>query len=379
MRLVLACLLAVGVLVIEPRHLLESAGRESPGSHLHVYGSTGMDVLANMQVGGSASGYPNTYVAFRFRAARSERLVSVRPYFMTAAYPGYGGGTGGTIRVSVEADRGGVPSGTVLASTDAVRPSEIFPRLVFPVPAELSAGELYHVVFTNIDPSPTVNFTSVNLTWMSSSVSPAQPGLPAGDLVALRKFGSGSWGVVDRYTPIIDLAYGSGAHQGRGYMEVEMSNEAVISGSSRMARERITVSGGDRVVNGAAVRLARTSGSGNLVVSLEDGSGVVLDSFTVPVASVPLLDPSGRSSGVWVSGSFAKPRTLVNGGTYHLRLSTDSSTSLWTRGIQQGDTYGFDKATYFADGYLQVTTNGGSSWTTVPGLGSSGDLQFHLL
>jgi hypothetical protein len=352
----------------------------APSGASGVYGTSyNMDGLANMQVGGSASGASNTYVAYRFRAERSSALAAFRAYWLGPDYAGYGGGTGGTIRVTLQTDSAGLPSGTVLATRDIVRPPSGFSQYAFASPPTLTAGALYHLVFTNVDPAPTVNFVSVDLSYVDgSALSPRQPKWPDNDFAALRKFGAGSWAVQGGYTPIVDLTYGNGSHQGQGYMEVEVANEAVIAGSSNLVRERFTVGGGTRTVTGAAVRIARTSGSGAIVVRLEDSSGNVLDSFTALTSSVPTLASSGDSSGVWVSGSFSAPRTLAGGATYSLRLSTDASTSLWTRGIQQGDGYAFDRSTYFADGHLEVTANGGSSWSTVPGLGTSGDLQFYL-
>ncbi len=133
------------------------------------------------------------------------------------------------------------------------------------------------------------------------------------------------------------------------------------------------------MVSSAAVRVARTSGSGNLVVSLEDANGTVIDSFSVDTSSVPVMDSSvDGKAGVWVSGSFSTSHTLTKGSTYNLRLSTDSGTTLWTRGIQQGEMYGFDPSTYFADGELEVSGDAGSSWDVVPGLWRDGDLQFFL-
>ena len=335
-----------------------------------------MDALANLVVGGPQ----NTSVSYRFRAERSDTLTAFRAYWLNQDYPGYGGGTGGTVRVSVQTDNDGVPSGTILTSTgDIVHPVSDFPLYTFSSPATLTAGTLYHLVFINVDPNPTVNYVSVDLTAVFGELQsqiPRQPNTSDADYAGLEKY-AGRWSVSSVHTPIIDLTYGSGAHQGRGYMENE-DTPLVIAGTTQMVRERFTVSGGNRLVTGAAVRIAKTSGSGNLVVRLEDGSGTLIDSFTVPAGSVPTLSTGGLPSGRWVSGSFSSPRTLTNGATYHLRLSTDSSTSMWTRGIEQGDRYGFDKSTYFADGFLQATPNGGSSWSTVSGLGTSGDLQFYL-
>jgi hypothetical protein len=162
-------------------------------------------------------------------------------------------------------------------------------------------------------------------------------------------------------------------------MEVEIYNQPLINGSMRSMRERFAVSGENRTVTGGAVRVAKISGVGNLVIRLEDSSGTLIDSFTVPTSSIPTLNTTDKSAGVWVSGSFTSPRTLTVGQTYYLRLSTDSSTTYWSRGIQQGGAaYGFSSVTYFNDGYLQYTSDGGSTWTTVNGLETDGDLQFYL-
>lgn len=100
-----------------------------------------MDGLANMQVGGPASGSPNTYVAVRFRATQTSTLKSFLAYWLGPDRPGYGGGTGGTVRVTLQTDNNGVPSGTT-----------------------------YDIVFTNIDASPTVNFCSIDFAWISGSI-----------------------------------------------------------------------------------------------------------------------------------------------------------------------------------------------------------------
>jgi hypothetical protein len=348
-----------------------------------------MDTLANLQVGGSGG----AIVTQRFRAGQSSTLTAIRSWFknMGTVAPGYGAGDGGAIQVTVQTDNGGVPSGTVLASTvhypgaangSGINPGR-FSLVTFSAPASLTAGTLYHLVFRNIHADPVNNFSSMNLTYTYSAASPRQPKFPDADYAVGMKVGSNAWQVPwtghgGSYSPILDLTYGNGTHQGQGYMEPELNSPA-ITGANNMVRERFTVSGGSRVVTSASVRLAKTSGTGNLVVRLEDSNGALIDSASIPTTSLPTLNRTAdASAGIWVSGSFSAPRTLANGATYNLRLSTDASTSLWSRGIQQGDAYGFHPATVYTDGVLQATTNGGSSWTTVTGLDSNGDLQFNL-
>jgi hypothetical protein len=360
----------------------------NPPTTSGLYGTSyNMDAVGNLQIGGASSGQPNTYASVRFRAEQSSPLVSMKSYWVGfrddgTAISGYGGGNGGKILVEVQEDANGVPSGKVLSSlVHTINSTKVtFPSLLFSNPASLNAGQLYHIVFTNIDANPTVNFISINGTWVSGSVlSPRQPGESDGDYAMLAKYGTGSWGVRGAFTPIIDFTYGNGSRQGQGYMEVEIASQPLINGDFKFMRERFTVSGGSRTVSGGAVRVAKLEGSGSLVVRLEDANGVMIDSFSLSASSIPTLPTNDRSSGVWVKGQFSKTHILASGSTYSIRLSTDSSTTYWSRGIQQGGTaYGFSPVTYFADGFLQFSTNGGGSWSTVSGLGNDGDLQFYL-
>jgi hypothetical protein len=328
-------------------------------------------------------------VSNRFRAERSGSLTALRTWFknMGDVRVGYGAGNGGIMSITVETDNAGAPSGTVLgravhrpgaADANGINPGR-FTLVPFDAPVPVNAGQIYHIVYRNTDPNPQANYSSINGTYQfgPNLPNPVQPKWADNSLASLRKSGSGRWEVFAGTTPILDLTYADGTHQGQGYSEPEL-NTPVISGTT-MLRERFTVTGGNRIVTGASVRLAKTSGTGNLLVLLEHSSGALIDSFTIPTTNLPTLNRTATASaGIWVSGSFASPRTLTTGETYHLRLSTDPSTILWTRGIQSGDMYGFHPATHFADGYLQTTTNAGASWNYVTGLDKYGDLPFTL-
>lgn len=355
----------------------------TPATLSAVYGSAiSMDGLGNMQVGGAASGASNTYVSQRFKAEYTSTLVSVSWLCVGTQFSadGYAGGTGGTIRMTVETDSGGLPSGNVLATYDFVpgSPSPNFLTRSFSSPPSLTAGSLYHIVHTNIDASPTVNFVSVDGVFNFDPVSPRQPRWPSDEWVMCRKFGTGPWSVVGNYTPILQLTYGSGAVHGQGYAQVNLSDYGVISGTTSMVRQRITPTASQTVL-GAAVRMAKTSGTGNVLVRLETSGGTVIDSFTASTTAVPTRTPTvADDAGVWVTGTFTQPNTLAAGSTYYLRLSTDTSTSLWVRPILQtiGDG-GFTAITGFADGYCEKTTDG-TTWAAFSSYSTLGDLQFYL-
>ncbi len=349
-----------------------------------VYGpSFGADAIANINIGGDE----NIAVAYRFVSDNNSTLVAFRPHMKAAGNSGYSGGTYGTIRASIRTDNNGYPSGTSLASTDFVYDAN-WPEIPFSSPATLTKGTAYHIVFTNIDPDPTVNFFSLNHMFRFTATTPQHPNRDDNNWhVTMSRNGSawgpvsGGWGSDNTYSPDIDLRFGNGSHQGQGYIDVDTANGCIISGSNSMCREGIVVSGGDKTVTGVGVRIAKTSGNGKLVVRLEDQNGSLIDSVSMSVSSVPVFNREADSeAGRWINGSFSQARTLVNGSTYYLRLSTDNNTSLWTRGIQGGVSWpGFHPSTVFTDGFMQYTTNGGSSWDYIPGLGEEdGDLQFYL-
>lgn len=340
------------------------------------YGTLAMDGVSNLQVGA-------TYeyaCSLRFQAAYSGTVVGFSMYWIGLVdgepEEGYSGGTGGTVRITVERDDGGVPDGSALTSFDVVAAESGLPYYEFDEPVPVTAGQVYHVAFRNVDPDPVTNFVSVNCARVDEVTDyQSRPGPP---IAALFTYDGGEWEVAPLLTPVLDLTYGDGSHQGQGYMEVEPGSS--ISGDD-MVRERFTVSAGSRIVTGVAVRIAKVSGSDSLLVRLEDNSGTLIDSVSISTSGVPVLpDPAGSAAGEWVSGSFSAPVLLTNGQTYRLRLSVAGTTDLWTRGIQQGSGYGFTAATYFADGVFEVSSDGGSTWAYVePGLSSTGDLQFHFI
>jgi hypothetical protein len=337
------------------------------------------DNLNNSQIGGPQ----NQQTAYRFRATETSALQSIRIYVIDSTHPGYGGGTGGTMRITVETDDGTashLPSGTILATTDVVHPVDGAGNVYsFASPPQLVAGQLYHIVFRNIDPSPTVNFVSVDGLYVDSDLPVWQPAFPNTDWANLVKLGSGSWSA-DRgpgqgtITPIMALSYANGVVDGMGYIEIWYGSPKTISGSGS-AREAFTVSGPSRQVSSVSVRLKRVSGSSPLVVRLETSSGALVEQGSIPASSIPT---TGYAS--WATYNFATSRTLVAGQGYHLVLSSASDTSYSIFVIRKGVSYGFSSQTYFADGSGQY--NPGSGWVAFdPGWRGpldEGDLQFYF-
>src|SRR5665647_2115740 len=175
-----------------------------------IYGTgIGYDTKANIPVG-----LDRQKVAIRFKATTTSALNSVR--FVQRGGAGYSLGTGGTMTLSVRADDGtGHPSATSLAQQSYTPGNpggawEKYDPVTFPSPATLTGGTIYYIVFTN--PS-TSDYISVNSVYTYNATSPRQPMFSDSNYGLM--YTGGSWGALQRgYTPVVDLAYANGAHDG---------------------------------------------------------------------------------------------------------------------------------------------------------------------
>lgn len=369
-----------------------------------VYGpAIGGDALGNIAVGGPV-GPKKAFI--RFRAEQSSPLVSVTLPFLSADYPGYGGGTGGNWTVQLHADDGTAnhfPVGSPLAtkSVNAKSTSSAASITSFTSGYSTTAGVIYHLVIENVDPNPTVNFFSIN-NWVRLSFTEGgslNPRCADTDWGAGYYHG-GAWHNCAGACPIADLAYGNGAHQGMCYGEASYccppgesacsADQLVgqIKGSTRMVRERFTVSGGDRLVGGVGIRLLRMSGAASdLRVSLRNSAGTEVDFAMIPASSVAIgpapsysLPASWNDLGQnarWVTANFNQLHMLTNGETYHLQFSCTQGT-YWAWVIRRLTAeYGYSPATAFADGWAEYTADG-TTWNPLGRVRQQNDLQFYF-
>jgi hypothetical protein len=335
------------------------------------------DNLNNSPIGGPQ----NQETAYRFRATQSSGLKSVRVYVIGPGNAGYGAGTGGTVRITVQTDDGTAshaPSGTILATTDVVHPVDGAGNLyAFATPPTLTAGQLYHIVFRNIDADPVANFVSVDGTFVYETLVTWQPALPNTDWANEVRVGAGNWsddrGEHGTITPIMALTYANGVIGGMGYMEVWYDAAKTISGN-RLARESFTVGGSSRKVATVAVRLRRISGASPLAVRLETSNGTLVEQGSIAAAAIPIAKWPG-----WATYTFTSSQTLVAGQGYRLVLSTAADTSYSIFVIRKGVDYGY-RPTYFTDGSAQYSS--GSGWVPFDPGGrrplDEGDLQLYF-
>jgi Fibronectin type III domain len=344
-----------------------------------IYGpGLAMDSAQNYPVGGANAGV----VSHRFRASTSSAADSAIAEFRIYIAGGYSGGTGGTIRVGIKADSGGLPTGSYLCSADWTVGSlyntndHYIRQLDFGSPYTVTAGTLYHLVFTNVDGAPATNFCSINDAYVfPPALTPRQPAYSDADYAVLYQRSDmygGAWHEETGSAAVMDVVYANGSHDGMGYVGPHRTSVSLISGTTMMARERFTVTGGDKVITGVHVRPGRTSGSDPLLLRLETAAGVEIETVAIPAASVGIVPTPGADyavTGYWAGAAFASAHTLTNGQTYNLRLSC-AATSQYSmspilhRDFTDDGTH-YLQSRWFSDGRGQKTIDSGSTWTQV--------------
>jgi hypothetical protein len=359
-----------------------SAASASASSSGQFYGSgIGSDGLANTTVGPQG----NT-VSYRFRAEHSGAVQQAMIYLIPD-HSGYAGGNAGTTLITINTDDGTAahnPGKTVLASytmsgvLSLPAPARYFYTVKFSAPPTLTAGQIYHMVFKNVDSAPASNFLSVDALYELDVTDPVQDGLSATNAAVLLGNGSGSWAPRPGYTPIYQLQFTNGVTEGIGYIEGWIGAPRLISGTNAV-RETFTVSGSDVRVNSLRVRVARELGNDPLVVRLENANGTLIEQGSIPAASVP---PSLAIAPAyyWVNLPLSTTYTLVPGNTYHLDLEASSTSVYATFPIRKGAYYGFQPSTFFNDGHAEFEQGGSwygwTQWGTANR--TDGDLQFYF-
>lgn len=363
----------------------ELAPRSNDPTRPGVYGTWHADSLANLEVG-----YPRgRQVAFRIRAAYTGLADRVTLWLTTMTHgeclvrrgqacrckPGrcYANGTGGSVLVELRADDGTPnhgPSVTTLASALITDPLKQWNRtVVFDTPATLIAGTLYHVLLTNTDGRPTVNYVGVNcLDHHSGLGGQIQPGISGTDLAVVSKLqADDKWRIHFDRTPIYSLLFVDGRGQGVGYVDVPVGTDTRAIGGRNKVRQTITVTGLEKVVSSVSVRVARGGNTGPLTVRLERGDGGLIEQGIVPAILV-------GTAMTWVEYTFTgrgAPYALQPGERYHIVLSAQDGDPYSVFPLQKGLHYGFRNGV-FLGGAFEYSSGG--PWQ---GRGDA-DMQFYF-
>ena len=359
--------------------LLALNNRPALAQYATLYGSgINADALNNVRLGpwGLQADY-------RFLANHTGTVSKVHFYMISSsAKSGYSAGNGGKVHVQLETDDGTSshrPSGHVLGSYTISSPiGDFFPSVSLSPAPKLTAGVLYHLVFTNSGYDPSANYVSVDDLYMYHPLNPMQAMFSNLDCATLIRTSSENWYVYAYNTPIFQIAYTDGHTMGQGYMEVWPEVPQLIGGSHAV-RETFTVTGGTKTVASYGIRVARTGGSAPLTVRLEMANGTLVQEGYIPASAIPLSSSSSPKY-VWATDKFPVIRTLYSGDGYHLDLEASSGTTYQVFPIRKGSAYGFANTSYFCDGYAQFKS--GPHWVGWTQWGVSNrtdaDLQFYF-
>ncbi|MGD0229054.1 MAG: hypothetical protein ABSC19_01690 [Syntrophorhabdales bacterium] len=309
--------------------------------------------LRNIEIGKSAG----KKVSYRFRALYTGECNRVRLYliFDDAEHVGYSSGTGGTILVQLMGDDGTEnhnPSCIALAASlisDPMNAGAWNRLVVFDRTVALTAGRLYHIVFSNTDPDPIHNWTSLDNLYEGGSPN-VQPGVSDTDQAVLKKDSPTSgWAIDYGATPIFCLSYTDGRVMGQGYIDSFVNSAPRIAGFSRV-RETFTVSGRDVAVSRVSVRVRKAAGPGGLLVRLERSNGALIEEGAI---SASLVGPRYG----WVTCVFGATHVLAAGSTYNLVLAANRGGDYRAAVLEEGVQYGFTGG-LFTDGQYEYASGG---------------------
>lgn len=340
-----------------------------------------MDALANLNIGViRGSQY---VVAHRFRATAGGKATAVRVYWPVGA--GYSAGNGGTISVRILPDDGSAANFPNLnappLSAGLHSPGLIMGRHVLSsfndevrlgASAPLVAGQLYHVVFENVDPDAANNHIAVN-----NVVTVQQNGRPArwlnptdwASLYGYRAAGARTpltWVDATRnpdnglyYAPILQVTLDTGVTIGAADIETgNVEGSRLLSLNADQAiRERFTPRS-TRIATGFSVQTSTTTG-GELDWSVRQGDKVLVSGvISEPSANFATQFNTNLMQGVfkWYDIALPAPLTLQTGGTYDLVFAPRGSSQWRFADEYSGADRNFTVA--FSESQAQFNLNG---------------------
>jgi len=313
--------------------------------------------------------------------------------------------------VQLCADNAGAP-GAVLATITNAFPNMInnnsadnMRTLNWPSAVTLVKDAIYHIKYINRHANPTQAFFSFNgHGWLGAASADAgmkamQPTWYAkGQTKRLRIWSSANGNSYMTNTPTVLIGYDLdndgtadkwfgvthyGGNHARFSSPSTYTADGTLFGGATMLRQSLTPQD-TMTVSKITVSAQRLSGSGNLIATLKNSGGTVIETVTITASQFLLpanYNLGGNPKPQWGTGDFSTPRTLTGGQKYYIEFSCaagtqyhiNSSTDLaniygWPSGQQVDGLWGGAGGT---SELLQISTNSGSSWSGYSAAGSS--------
>lgn len=269
----------------------------------------------------------NGWCSYRFTAWESSDIEEVRIGF-TNRTTSYGGGNGGRYRCAiVNNGPDGLPGSTVygFAETDTAivsSPDAFNAVFTFSSPVAVTAGTKYHLYITNVDPSPTSNWSSINNPWnINHADHPIYEGEDTEFLAASSHYStSENDSRASASAPAFDILYDSGNHQGHSANRGANDGEGNITSSSDV-QWLWTHYGSDITFDAVGIYLWKISGSTNMTCTVKkNGSTVATGTFTTSGA----LTAGNYTDAEWVEATLSGSVTATAGDTMQIDFETSA-------------------------------------------------------
>lgn len=306
---------------------------------------------------------------------------------------GYSQGNGGRVSIELRADDGTnnhFPSDEVLGRiTKTYVPLSIankrIPTFEFRSPVYLEAGEIYHLVFKQLNPPRAAcrrgglsvrqaakcdrKAGSITLNGVSVRQSNGHHGPFLGRTAAalIRNAPTSTWSKSATVLPWYEIRYDDGTWTGDNYTFSGVTRATGTRPVYRrnLVRQQFLVQDADRKVTGVWIWISRTSNdnSGRLVARLTNNNRVSLALASIPASNVRKC---GTACGHWVYAKLSKPRTLFVGRNYYLELSARGTAAFQVSAGFESPygiaAYGEKSRNAWHQAQIQYSRDAGKTW-----------------
>jgi len=287
--------------------------------------------------------------ALRFTAQSSKTVNAIRVHLQSEV------GNSPTYRYGIQADAGGLPSGTYLGSGTLAATSTGWQTVILSPTVTITAGTTYHIVVQwNLG---TVNNKNYIALRRSNPLNSIYPFSNVPDTSANTLFNNGSSWTVQDYQPIYELDLSDSSYEGNPY---ETSTEVAIFDTNFIG-EKFRFTDANKTAISASFYVSKQGNPPNpLNIVLQDiGTG---QTYTCSIQSSQV-----STSYTYQSCIFNPSAALTQNSNYRIYLRTTGGSSNKSYRVYHIDTSNannYQSITYDgANSVYTASTNSGSSWT----------------
>jgi hypothetical protein len=343
--------------------------------------------MTNMQLKSNESLSPTRATYISWEAPVSGRVREVWAWFKTGNKREYSGGNRGRYTVSLRPDILGLPASKVLAKRSGIGrfkdndTADNLRRIEFKKSPKVVAGRTYHFVIVNTDRNPKGNWASLNTVYAASNMVKVVRPTFSGEKMFSYHSGEGkfepnwpTWvvGIDTTQDGASDVLVGNPYVSVFSKYEKKNPWSRPISGLKTSRINYLVSPGDDHSVSSVGIAAYKTSGNGDMKVTLKGQGGSILATAFIPGSNYPLTRSPGRFQAMtWGEGVFDKPALLKSTEKYYLELSAAEGTTYYPVALQDSaDSYGGPNningrfgGWFGLNAFAEFSLNGGQSWS----------------